>query len=84
MWCKIELCRKENGNKSSLELERLCNKLNFNKDKKGEQYIGYFNTIQGYEFDYIFVHVPKLFYLKNNKIEVDISKLYMREMKSQI
>lgn len=75
---------KENGNKSSLELERLCNKLNFNKDKKGEQYIGYFNTIQGYEFDYIFVHVPKLFYLKDNKIEVDISKLYMREMKSQI
>ncbi len=76
---------KSNGNKTTKQLERLCNTLNFNKDKKGSQYIGYFNTVQGYEFDYVFVHIPKLFYLdENNKINVDINQLDMSEMKSQI
>lgn len=76
---------KNNGNKSNKEIERLCLTLNFNIDKKGPQYIGYFNTVQGYEFDYIFVHVPKLFFLnEDNEIDVDLSELQMEEMKSQV
>ncbi|QHG89432.1 DNA/RNA helicase domain-containing protein [Malacoplasma iowae] len=76
---------KENGNKTSKEIENLCLKLNFNIDKKGPQYIGYFNTVQGYEFDFIFVHIPKLFFLnEKNEIDVDLSQLEMEEMKSQV
>lgn len=76
---------KNNGNKVTKELDKLCNKMNFNLDKKGPEFIGYFNTVQGYEFDYIFVHVPKLFYLNDkNEIDVDLNELEMREMKSQI
>ncbi len=75
---------KNRGNKTTKELDKLCNKTNFNLEKKGKQYIAYFNTVQGYEFDYIFVHVPRLFYLdENNIVRVDLSKLYNREMSSQ-
>lgn len=75
----------KNGNKIAKELNKLCNILNFNKDKKGYQYIGYFNTVQGYEFDYIFVHIPKLFFLNDkNEIDVNLDELYMREMSSQV
>lgn len=76
---------KSNGNKVTKELIHLCENLNFNIDKKGKQFIGYFNTVQGTEFDYIFVHIPKLFYINdNNEIDVDLSKLCMSEMNSQI
>ena len=76
---------KNNVNKVTREIENLCLTQNFNVNKKGYQYIGYFNTVQGYEFDYIFVHVPKLFFLNdNNQIDVDLTKLEMEEMKSQV
>lgn len=76
---------RDNGNKVTKDLIEICEKKNFNLDKKGYQYIGYFNTTQGYEFEYIFVHVPKVFYL-NNKGEVDVNldELCMNEMSSQI
>lgn len=75
----------QNGHKTTKELNKLCNLMNFNKDKKGYEYVGYFNTVQGYEFDYIFVHVPKLFYLNDdNEIDVNLDELYLREMSSQI
>lgn len=58
---------------------------NFNLHKKGPEYVAYFNTIQGSEFDYIFVHVPKLFYLDhNNKLSVDLNQLDMTDMRTQI
>ncbi|MGL4950932.1 MAG: DNA/RNA helicase domain-containing protein, partial [Mycoplasma sp.] len=66
------------------ELNKLCNVLNFNLNKKGHQYVAYFNTIQGYEFDYIFVHVPKLFTYRDGEIKVNIEELDMSEMRSQI
>lgn len=76
---------KNSGNHVYKQLINLCKNKNFNLDKKGKEYIGYFNTIQGYEFEYIFVHIPKLFYLnENNKIDVDLSQLDMSEMSSQI
>lgn len=59
--------------------------VNFNKDKKGSEYIAYFNTIQGSEFEYIFVHVPKLFYLNsNNELDVDLNQLEFNDMKYQV
>ncbi len=76
---------KKNGNKVTKELTKLCKNTNFNSVKKGSQYIAYFNTVQGFEFEYIFVHIPKLFYLnKRGEIDVDISQLAMEEMSSQI
>lgn len=76
---------KENGNKVNKELIELCERKNFNLDKKGYQYIGYFNTTQGYEFDYIFVHIPKLFYLnQHNEVDVNLDELCMHEMSSQV
>lgn len=76
----------KNGNKPSKELINLCKKMNFNIDKKGPEFIGYFNTVQGTEFDYIFVHIPKLFYFNTftNEIDVNIDELCMSEMASQI
>lgn len=69
----------------SNELKNLCETQNFITYKKGFQYIAYFNTVQGSEFDYIFVHIPKLFYLNDKQqIDVDLSQLAIREMKSQI
>lgn len=76
---------KYNGNHVDKQLFDLCKNKNFNLDKKGKQYIGYFNTIQGYEFEYIFVHIPKLFFLnEKGEIDVDLSQLAMSEMSSQI
>ena len=57
---------------------------NFNKDKKGYEYIAYFNTIQGSEFDYIFVHIPKLFFINKNELDVDLSQLDYGDMKTQV
>lgn len=69
----------------SKELNNLCNNMNFINNKKGYEYIAYFNTIQGSEFEYIFVHIPKLFYLNdNNKIDVNLDLLIGSEMKTQI
>ncbi len=81
----IWLDKYKKNNKPTKEIINLSTNMNFILDKKGYQYIGYFNTVQGNEFDYIFVHVPRLFYLnKNNQIDVDISQLDMTEMKSQV
>lgn len=58
---------------------------NFNKDKKGSEYIAYFNTVQGSEFEYIFVHLPKLFFLNdNNELDVDLMELDFGDMHSQV
>ncbi len=58
---------------------------NFNSEKKGPEYIAYFNTIQGSEFDFIFVHIPKLFYLNhNNELDVDLKQLDYTDMKTQV
>lgn len=78
--------RKNNPNKTVPEVfKRKILKKNFNIDKIGPEYIAYFNTIQGSEFDYMFVHLPKLFYLnKNNELDIDFSTLDMSEMRSQI
>ncbi len=66
-------------------LTKLCDRDNFLVDKKGYEYIGYFNSVQGSEFENIFVHIPKLFFLNDaNQIDVDLSELHMGEMKSQI
>lgn len=76
---------KSNGNKPTKEIIKLCETLNFNTDKKGKEFIGYFNTVQGTEFDYIFVHIPKLFFLNDkNEIDVNLSKLCLSEMSTQI
>lgn len=76
---------KSKGNKPTKELIKLCTGMNFNIDKKGKEFIGYFNTVQGTEFDYIFVYIPKLFFLNSDgNIDVDISELCMSEMSSQI
>ncbi|MGL5519882.1 MAG: DNA/RNA helicase domain-containing protein [Metamycoplasmataceae bacterium] len=67
-------------------LTKLCEDKNFNLNKKGLEYIGYFNTTQGSEFDYIFVHIPKLFFWnkETNKIDVDLLQLDYSEMESQV
>ncbi len=58
---------------------------NFNVDKKGPDYIAYFNTIQGSEFDYIFVHIPKLFFLNDKEeLDVDLTQLDLSDMKTQV
>ncbi len=76
--------KSEIGNLPS-EIYNLCFNKNFILDKKGYEYIAYFNTIQGSEFEYIFVHIPKLFYLNdNNELDVDLSQLIMEEMKTQV
>lgn len=76
---------KSNGNKPTKEIIKLCETLNFNTDKKGKEFIGYFNTVQGTEFDYIFVHIPKLFFLNDkNEIDVNLSELCLSEMSTQI
>lgn len=67
------------------EIYSLCEKVNFITQKKGYEYIAYFNTIQGSEFEYIFVHIPKLFFLnEKHEIDVNIEELHLREMQSQI
>ncbi len=82
---------KENNLIPSKELYKLCEKDNFLINKKGFQYIAYFNTIQGSEFDYIFVHIPKLFFLnQNNELDVNFNYLkdehgnIIEEMRSQL
>ncbi len=75
----------QKNHKVSKEIINLSTKKNFILDKKGCQYIGYFNTVQGNEFEYIFVHVPRLFYLNNRgEIDVNIDELDMTEMSTQV
>lgn len=69
--------------KITKQLYNLCIKQNFIMTKKGFQYIAYFNTIQGSEFDYIFVHVPKLFYL-NDKSELDVDFKYIMNENNEV
>lgn len=58
---------------------------NFINEKIGSEFVAYFNTIQGSEFDYIFVHLPKLFFLNSkSQLDVDLSQLKMSDMKSQV
>ncbi|MGL4343286.1 MAG: DNA/RNA helicase domain-containing protein [Metamycoplasmataceae bacterium] len=86
-WQWLTKLKKNNPNiKITKNLNDLCNIKNFNSDKKGYEYIGYFNTTQGSEFDYIFVHIPKLFFWNeiDKKIDVDLSLLINSEMHSQI
>ena len=60
-------------------------KNNFNRSKKGVEYMAYFNTIQGSEFEYFFVHIPKLFFLNDkNELDVDLTELDMIDMKYQV
>jgi len=84
-WLK-EFKNNSPNTKITKELLNLCEKKNFNIDKKSHEYIGYFNTTQGSEFDYIFVHIPKMFFWNKNedKIDVNLSDINHREMKSQI
>ncbi|AAT28100.1 DUF2075 domain-containing protein [[Mycoplasma] mobile] len=72
--------------KISTQLRNLSLVKNFNLDKKGSEYIAYFNTVQGVEFDYVFVHIPKMFYWDKttNNLKVNIGELEMREMSSQV
>lgn len=83
-WIKAFLDENPNGEIPKWFKRDILNK-NFNKDKKGYEYIAYFNTTQGSEFDYIFVHLPKLFYLNsNNELDVDLSQLDFGDMHSQV
>ena len=40
-----------------------------------ERFIAYFNHIQGYEFENIFVYIPKIFTYKNNQIVFNSNKI---------
>lgn len=72
------------GVKVSKELRNIAGK-NFITDKKGKEFIAYFNTVQGAEFEEMFVHIPNVFFLNEyGELDVDISKLYIPEMKSQL
>ncbi len=71
--------------KPSSEFKQKLIKKNFNSDKKGWQYVGYFNTLQGAEFNNIFVHLPKLFFLnEQNKLDVNLEELDFTDMKTQV
>lgn len=86
-WQWLEKLRINNKEvKISSKLKKLCEEDNFNSIKKGKEYIAYFNTVQGSEFENVFVHIPNLFFwnLEEQKLDVDINKLDMREMKTQI
>ncbi|MCK5867375.1 MAG: DUF2075 domain-containing protein [Mycoplasmataceae bacterium] len=86
-WIKDWKSKNPNG-KVSKYINKLA-RTNFNNPElrkiKGPEYIAYFNTIQGSEFENFFVHIPRLFFLNDkNELDVDLSQLDMNEMKYQI
>ena len=67
--------RKSKKLNCSKELIELC-KTNFLTHKKGWDYLGYYNSVQGAEFEIMFVYISDIFYLDpNNELGVDLSKL---------
>lgn len=49
-----------------------------------ERFIAYFNHIQGYEFENIFVYIPKIFTYENNQIVFNLNKIPINVRKQNL
>ena len=71
--------------KYNKEVKKLANNTNlFLTGKYYKKFISYFNNIQGYEFDNIFVYIPKIFTYENNQIVFNLDEVFENARKENL